>query len=104
MKENKFAYSKCPYCGRHGIPAFFSKWGKHMPKKVKCIYCEKTFKVPVWGCILRVAIPIFVGSLSCVAFEYLGINHNYSLYGGITVVILTMFLYAYFAPLKILDN
>ena len=103
MKENRITHSKCPYCSKHGIPAYF-KWGKHLPKEVKCIYCEKTFKVPVWGCILRIVLPIFVGCLSGWIFEYYGMNHDHSLYCGIIMAIITMFVYAYFAPLKKLDN
>ena len=56
MQENKFRYSKCPHCGRHGIPAFYKLTVKLRRPALTCIYCKKTFQASfLYGILMLTA-------------------------------------------------
>lgn len=92
MKENKFLYSKCPKCGRHGIPAF-SKYGRS-PRAVSCIYCHGTFKASAFSYIL---LGIFIITSGYLVNRYL---FEFPLWGLLLWVIGVFALGEYFAPLR----
>lgn len=92
MKENKFLYSKCPKCGRHGIPAF-SKYSRG-PRAVSCIYCHRTFKASFFSLILLETFIIASGYLVNMYLLELPM-------GGMFLWVISVFFVAeYFAPLR----
>ena len=101
MNENKFRYSKCPYCGKHGID-IFTKSGKATTYKTKCIYCNKISKANVWAnAILSITIILGLG-LSILLFSTY-VRHIPT----IIIIILGLvayYLIQYFLPVNKLDD
>ena len=87
MKENKFMYSKCPNCGRHGIPAF-DKMGFKSTSVLTCIYCSKQFKASLFLATLVKFVILGLSVLSGVLYRKIPIINNVSLF----LVLITFFI------------
>ena len=102
MNENKFMYSKCPYCGKHGID-IFSKSGKATTYKTKGIYCNKFFKANVWvNAIMNITIGLGLGLILLLFSNIFAIHIP-----TITLIFLALVAYyfkEYFLPVKKLDD
>lgn len=65
MKENKFLYSKCPNCKRHGITAFLKTY------ELRCKYCGTLFRTyRSIRRILIVFVALIVGVLGYIIKNY----------------------------------
>ena len=101
MNENKFRYSKCPYCGKHGID-IFSKSGKATTYKTKCIYCNKFFKANIWiNAIMNITIGLGLGLIILLFSKY--ICHIPTII-VIFLVLIAYYFKQYFLPVKKLDD
>ena len=101
MNENKLRYSKCPYCGKHGID-IFSKSGRATTYKTKCKYCNNIFKASVWvSTIMNIATFLGLGLIILLFSKY--ICHIPT----IMIIILALVAYyfnQYFLPVKKIDD
>ena len=91
MKENKWLYSKCPHCKRHGITAFFK------PYELRCKYCGTLFRTNRY--IFRILL-VFVG-LIVGALGYVIKNYVYDMPLGVLYIIAVIPILAalYFEPI-----
>lgn len=101
MNENKFRYSKCPYCRRHGIVAF-PKVSRRKAYNLTCIYCQKTFKAKY---VLVFCAEVFSLVITG-GFSYLIHHFEFNKLYGVEYIlfIVLFFLSHYFAPLRKIDN
>ena len=101
MKENKFRYSKCPYCSKHGID-IFSKSGKATTYKTRCIYCNKLFKANVWvSAIMNITIGIGLGISVLLFSKYICRIPTIVL---ILLVLVAYYFKEYFLPVRKIDD
>lgn len=99
MKENKFLYSRCPYCKKHGIPAF-EKFGKYT-YEIKCIYCEHSFRVNFFVAILiKLLYGISLGIIGYLLNNYTTIH--IPLWLIIFVFVIGYFTIQYFIPIHMI--
>ena len=101
MRENKFLYSKCPYCGKHGINVF-QKSGKATTYKVQCIYCAKTFKANIFIYIALLLAVVLCFSGLTLLLKYFNVPLNG--FANLLLVLLAYYSFNYFLPVKMIDE
>jgi DNA-directed RNA polymerase subunit RPC12/RpoP len=103
MFIEKLKYSKCPHCGKYGVPfyrrlSFFKKHG------LECKYCGKKFKLKLFHYPLAIAI-VFAADIAVVGLAQRLFSIDISGPRGSLPVLLGLLVYTcFFAPIEEVDE
>lgn len=97
-------YSKCPNCGKYGIPAWI-KIGKRRNPTLTCIYCEQKYRVnSALSIIAVISIAAFWGLLAKSLEEHGFGNGGTTFYVIVIAALICFVMFDHFAPVEKLDE